>query len=207
VAKNVSVRVPMSVSVRMVADDELKKMQDEVEVAMAARKKAIAEAQERRAKEEAEEKKEMMDLPDGTEQSDLAGAENGRRFLKVDPDHKPLVGLRFKTGDWMGQRCFKSIDPIFATDKAPEKVEGETVVMAKDGYAVGAIVVNAKERVNSLAVTFMKKTDTGLDPKTSYNTPWYGKAQGAERKKLGADGRFIYGICGVKIPISTAWAW
>jgi hypothetical protein len=127
----------------------------------------------------------------------LGATTGGGPFAKVSADQKPLIGFRIQTADWFNRRCFRVFDPLF---EKPEEAapDGGTIVMARDGYAVGAITVNAAEFFNAVCITFMKKTDTGLDPKSFYVSPWYGQKIGLTQKKLTGNGQFIYGICGRK---------
>jgi hypothetical protein len=140
---------------------------------------------------------ENQKLPDGMMQSDEVGTTRGREFLTVHPERKPVIGFRFKSGEWMGNKCFNSIEPLFEKPTGAP-AQGETVVLAKEGFAVGALNVDAKDRLNAFSITFMKKTDTGLDAKNAYNSPLYGKTQLPQRKILSGKGSFVYGIYGRK---------
>ena len=73
-------------------------------------------------------------------------------------------------------------EPVF--DAKPEPVADQTLVMAREGYAVGSLTVNA------MCINFMKKTDKGLDPKDKYVSPWYGRKKGESQKVLTGNGRF-----------------
>jgi len=127
-----------------------------------------------------------------------APAPNGPfRLRYVDPK-QPLIGVDLTVGFWpiAGGRedCLSNLTPIFNRDY-PDM--GMTRVLAKPGYAVGAITVKANNFVNSIQITFMKlKADnSGLDSSDSYTSPWQGpQVDGGKETKLGGDGRKVIGV-------------
>jgi hypothetical protein len=127
-----------------------------------------------------------------------APAATGPALRYIDPK-QPLIGVDLVTTFWPIQGggredCLGNLTPIFNRDY-PDM--GQTRVLAKPGYAVGAITVKANHFVNSIQITFMKLNadNSGLDPKDSYTSPWQGPdVDGAKETKLGGDGRKVIGV-------------
>jgi hypothetical protein len=69
-------------------------------------------------------------------------------------------------------------------------------VIAKPGYAVGAVTIKAGLTVDGLSVTFMKVKDGKLDPSDSYESEWVGGYGGGGPVKLAGDGSAVIGIVG-----------
>lgn len=95
-----------------------------------------------------------------------------------------------------------SVRPIFLNGKGqqvlgtmtgPASARGGRV-LAKKGYAVGSITVTKGIGVDGVNVTFMKITDTGLDPNDSYESGWYGRR--GKEVRLGGNGLPVVGIHG-----------
>ena len=68
-------------------------------------------------------------------------------------------------------------------------------VIAKPGYAVGSMEVNAGAMIDSFRCVFMKVTDAGLDPNDSYDSPQVG-GQGGGKRVLSSAGDRIVGVFG-----------
>jgi hypothetical protein len=120
------------------------------------------------------------------------------RLRYVDPK-QPLLGVDFTVHFWPipgggKEDCLGNLTPIFNRDY-PDM--GQTRVLAKPGYAVGAITVKSNNFVNTIQITFMKLNadNSGLDTKDSYTSPWQGpEVDGAKETKLGGDGRKVIGV-------------
>ncbi|MEN6459123.1 MAG: tetratricopeptide repeat protein [Thermoguttaceae bacterium] len=69
-------------------------------------------------------------------------------------------------------------------------------VMAKDGYAVGGLVVQEGEHLAGFRVIFMRRNGERLDPKDRYESRWIGGRGGDAEKTLACDGRPVVGIAG-----------
>ena len=68
-------------------------------------------------------------------------------------------------------------------------------VVAKPGYAVGAITLKTGLGVDGMSATFMKITDKGrLDPKDAYESDWVGGQGGGGPAKVGSTGALAIGI-------------
>ncbi len=116
-----------------------------------------------------------------------AGSPGGGPFRHLGPPGSFLVGLVATTGEYVGNTVIRSVKPIYLQDG--KKVEGPRCgldgagaieVMAKDGYAIGAIRSLTGQRYDGFEVTFMKIKGDRLDPKASYKSQWVGGKSGNE---------------------------
>jgi hypothetical protein len=77
--------------------------------------------------------------------------------------------------------------------------------MAREGYVVGGLVVDAKEFVFALKVIFVRqKPDGTIDPKDSYQSDWIGSPSGGPTKTLDAKGAKVIGIHGRRTAVIGA---
>ena len=70
---------------------------------------------------------------------------------------------------------------------------------AKDGYALGEVVVRGGGALEGIAFTFLKVRGTGLDPDDGYVSDWYGERSRKPRAaelRAGSDGGPVVGIYG-----------
>jgi hypothetical protein len=100
----------------------------------------------------------------------------------------------------------KAIRPVFRSE-AGQNEDGPawfgrgggnpTDLIAKDGYAVGAITVKAGTRVDGLSVTFMRVKANGmLDPRDGYPSAWFGGTGATKEITLGGTGKAVVGLTG-----------
>ena len=133
----------------------------------------------------------------------LIGGLGGKPF-KDSPDGEGLlVGFHITQGKSGPHSFVKTLQPVFLySDGTCEgsrhgKPSGpEQSVMAKKGYAVGAVAAVAGDRVDGFKIIFMKIKQDGLDHNDYYESKWFGGREGNELKKIGGDGRFVVGIHG-----------
>jgi hypothetical protein len=197
-AKNMTVKVPITVSAKLVADDVLAKMQTELAETQAKQKeqqKAMIAARQER------ERLITSDLPQGMQRTELVGyhPEQGGPMVQVNPQGKPMIGVKYVAGEWGGHKAFRVFEAVF--EEPRDKKPNEVYVMAKEGFVVTSITVNGMPNngtpgVPALFLTFAKRAGDTVDQKTAYNSPWLGKQVGDVKKKLGGNGQIVYGICG-----------
>jgi hypothetical protein len=144
-------------------------------------------------------------FPPGTP-SKIQGGGGDREFRAAGPEGAHLVGLEIGLGRFFDKPIVKSVRPVFRTgdkDSAGEwhgptddNVVKEVVkVVAKPGYAVGAITVKTGLGLDGLSITFMKLVGGNLDPKDSYESEWVGGQGGGRPQKIG-DGKPVIGLIG-----------
>jgi hypothetical protein len=198
------VPVPISVDARLMSADEVMKVKTALAAQTAQMKQEEADRKKTQGDADAmfdggQKVDRMGNLLPGMQPTDILGKERGgSEFADVSGDRKPVLGFRVATGEWFGKIALRELRPIYQRPKQKPKPERDAVdVIARDGYAVGSITVNAdKDGVHALCITFMKITDSGLDPKQAYVSPWMGKKVGTAQKKLTGEGAYIYGVCG-----------
>ncbi len=129
------------------------------------------------------------------------------QFRDDAPAGGVLVGLDVWYGKFFNNDVVSAVRPIYrvaGVDSAGQthgtETERGTRVLAKPGYAVGAVSVRAGLGIDALTVTFMKVSGGRLDPNDSYVTEQMGGPGGNGPTKLGGDGTLITGIIGRKGP-------
>jgi hypothetical protein len=115
----------------------------------------------------------------------------------------PLIGFRGETGGWFQFTVVGSLQSLYLSPAGP--VAGNKwghagagrEIVARDGYAVGGILVRSGEVIDGLQLIFMRMKPDGLslDPQDFYVSDWIGKA-GNGARELSAKGKLIIGLTG-----------
>jgi hypothetical protein len=109
----------------------------------------------------------------------------------VEPGGR-LLGVEFRTGEWEGEKCLGGLVPVFHDDQ-PVTISGR--VMARHGYAVGAVEVQSARFVDAIRLVFERVKDDGtLEPADSYESDWIGYPSDLKTKRLASEGRPVIGI-------------
>lgn len=143
-------------------------------------------------------------MPDGTntastamsekftgERSALAGGLGGSPFERFDRQQRPVLGFRWRLGEWDNEQVVAKIEPLF--ERSPL---ANDVVMAKEGYQVGGVLVESGEFVNAVRVIFVRTRVGELDTDDTYLSDWIGASTNAAPHQLGGDGRIVVGVFG-----------
>ncbi len=127
-------------------------------------------------------------------------------FQVVPDDGSILVGMEVTYGTFINHQIIKSVRPIFQRPDGkrnygpvcgnPTSV-GETVV-AKAGYAIGAVTIKAGLPIDGIQLTYMEIGADGLNPNKSYLSKWLGTYGGVGSRTYLNDGRPIIGIAGMR---------
>ncbi len=133
----------------------------------------------------------------------IQGGFNDPEFFEEAPNEGLLVGMEVGIGRFFDNPVVHAVRPIFRTGAVDTvgQWHGPTVgkemqrIVAKPGYAVGAITVKNGLTIDGILITFMRVTPTGLDPGDSYDSPWIGGMGGGPAVKLG-DGLAVVGLIG-----------
>ena len=132
--------------------------------------------------------------PAASDDPGLAGGTGGQPFRAASPDGQPVIGFRHTLGSWAGQQAIGKLEPLFTRQSSPGTGEA---LLARDGYAVGAIEVDAGQFVHAVRVVFMRITPEGrLDPDDTYTSDWLGHPAGNTPKTLGGTGEKVIGVRG-----------
>src|SRR5262249_19209293 len=130
------------------------------------------------------------------------GGPGGGAFEDVAKEAYPLVGFHVTTVGFEGRSVIGSIQPIYRTPSGSK--DSSTLgrgnppgkrVEAKDGYAVGGLVVRKGKVLDALKVIFMRLTGNRLEVNDRYESEWFGGGGGGETS-LAGDGALIVGIHG-----------
>lgn len=124
--------------------------------------------------------------------TELLGGAGGSPFSRTSPNGQPVVGVRYRLGTWGGRERVGMLEPLFAANALPGDV-----ILARDGYALGALQVDAGEYVDAVALVFMRLTPDGrLDPGDRYTSEWIGTPTGGDPRMLGDGSAKVIGIAG-----------
>lgn len=126
--------------------------------------------------------------------SELLGGKGGIPFRVVSPNGRPVVAVQYTLGAWAGKERVGQVSPLFDRIDASRDRQ---IVSAKDGYAIGAIQVDADDLVNAVRFAFMRiKADGSLDPTDSYGSEWIGHPNEANTRTISGEGRPAIGVHG-----------
>jgi len=125
-------------------------------------------------------------VDDNLFRTDLLGSNNGVAFQDTITRPGYLIGLRLRFEKRDTTLVINAIQPIYHTAIGRRfggragLGDGPPVdVVARDGYAVGALVSGGAASPGSLQVVFMRVTPQGrLDPNDAYRSQWYGPGGG-----------------------------
>jgi hypothetical protein len=134
----------------------------------------------------------LRELPNIGEDTAFAGGSTGGGPKRTIDDKSLLYGIECNFGEWFNEQCLKDITPIFSPGQELKKPGG---ALARAGYAVGAVNVQAGSYVNAMQLVFMRVMNDGrLDSKDSYTSPWIGVKGQDESRTLTGNGDPIIGI-------------
>ncbi len=124
----------------------------------------------------------------------LLGGTGGSPFRSVSPSGDPVVGISHSLGSWGGESAISQLEPRFVRGASGGFVRD---AMAREGYAVGDLEIDAGKYVNAVRPVFMRiKPDGSLDPDDSYRGEWIGSPTGKTVRTVNRSGKKVIGICG-----------
>jgi hypothetical protein len=124
------------------------------------------------------------------------------QFRELAPPRGVLVGIRIgyiRAGD----SKVGAIQPIYQVGNT--YIEGKQfgkdvppalTVVARPGYAVGAINTRAGLMLDAFQVVFMRFKDGKLDAEDSYTTDWLGNPRGGNPGTASGEGKLVVGVYG-----------
>jgi hypothetical protein len=122
------------------------------------------------------------------------GGSGGGEFANIDSDLRPVIGFRYQIGEWAGRAVLDTLEPIYAG----QTINPQTDVVAKEGYAVAGVIVDASQFVQAIQVIFMKLNDGRLETSDSYKSNWIGTPSSESPTTLAGDGQLVVGVYGGK---------
>lgn len=117
-----------------------------------------------------------------------AGKDVGTRKFLFHPGKLPIRGVDLNVVKTNEGDVITNFAPIYG------EATGDQSVMARPGYALAGIEVNAGVWVKGVRLVFMEVTPIGFDTSKSYRTDWFGTRPSGVGEVLGGDGRPVYGI-------------
>jgi hypothetical protein len=124
-------------------------------------------------------------------------------FRDLAPEHGLLVGMRVGYVNAFGGSKVGMVQPIYQVETAyiEGKVFGAYIptsvtVVAKPGYAIGAINIHAGLLVDSFQIVFAKFKNGKFETRDNYRSEWIGDTRGGGSKSVSGEGRPIIGIQG-----------
>jgi hypothetical protein len=126
----------------------------------------------------------------------MIGGPGGFPFRAASQGGQPVVGFRCSVGAWAGKQALADLQPLF--DRAGPATAASQAV-AKDGYVVGGLELDASELVHAVRVIFVRrKGDGSLDRSDSYSSGWLGRPAGNSPQKLDSGTAVVIGVHGRK---------
>ncbi len=110
---------------------------------------------------------------------------------KTDRKGRPMIGVRYAVMKWAGQDGLRVFEPLF--ERGRPRL-GHEELFARDGYAVGAIQVDAGENVNAVRIAFMRIAGNRLNQQDSYVSDWIGNPTGRTPTTVNSNGTFVLGV-------------
>jgi hypothetical protein len=112
----------------------------------------------------------------------------------------PVLGFSCLFEASAEQKGFSRFEPVFFRARAPKDA-----VLAREGYAVGGLMVDADQHVQAVQVIFMRiGTDGKLDPADKYTSEWIGQRTGRPPRMIGGDGAKVTGAHSRRGPVLNA---
>lgn len=133
--------------------------------------------------------------------TETVGSTEGFDFRKVDYRGRPVIGVQFALMSQAGTEYVRRLTPIFDRTRATRP----NTILAKEGYALGAIHVWTSEFVDGIKLVFMKlNDDKSLQLSDSYEADTIGTATTETAKIITTDGRIIVGLHGRRTSLMNA---
>jgi hypothetical protein len=135
----------------------------------------------------------------------LGGGFGRDPYTDAAPEQALLVGLEVGLGKFFDIDVVHSVRAVFrAGDKesvGPQhgtNLTRVTRLVAKPGYAVGAMTVKTGANADGLSLTFMRINGDKLEPTDSYDSEWLGDPRPGRKTVLTGNGRPVVGIIGTR---------
>lgn len=130
----------------------------------------------------------------GNESKLIGNPEGGVLFHTVSRQGEAVLGFEYSMGSWAGEPAIRGLTLLH--ERSPSR--GRSIsVMAKEGYAVGGLKIDAPRYVSAVQIIFYRlKADGQLDPQDSYTSEWLGKPSGKAAPTVDGAGKKVIGIYG-----------
>jgi len=184
---NITVRVPCTISMRLLSVDEVAKLRADQAAAEAEAKTRLEKLRSQFAQQHAND---ASEIPEGSIKTEMVGGHGGGPYIKLNKDKQNVIGFTIRIGSWAGHPVLGRVDPLYEAP-ADMNPDGATVCLARPGYVVGGIIVGDQDGAAGMSVLFMRRTTNGLNTSDSYASPWYGYDEGTKHTLAGHGERVI----------------
>lgn len=141
---------------------------------------------------------------DGSRKSKIIGFPFADDFVDEGPAGGLLIGVEVGLGKFINNTVVHAVRPVYragnsettGTWHGPTDGKEMQRILAKPGYAVGAITVKRGLGVDGFSLTFMRVNGGKLDWSDKYESPWIGGPGGDAPETVGGDGRLVVGLIG-----------
>ena len=90
------------------------------------------------------------------QRTQLVGGSGGFAFEASHPQQQAAIGFRYALGNWAGTEGLSQLQPLYASEPdAPNQV------VARDGYIVAGLEVDADQFVEAVRILFARQTADG----------------------------------------------
>jgi len=134
-------------------------------------------------------------LPQRSALGERVGGEGGAPFFRFQGDGKPLLGFLGAVGNWNNRPMVRLLHPLYSRDHPPPQA-GETLLLAKEGYAVGGLNAVGTDYCWAVQVIFCRLDGGKLDLNDSYQSDWLSEPRNDPVRRLGMNGQPALGIYG-----------
>ncbi|HSG71644.1 MAG TPA: hypothetical protein VLA12_14580 [Planctomycetaceae bacterium] len=127
--------------------------------------------------------------------TELVGGSGGTAFQTYSSSGKPVVAIGYRLGEWAGKSRIAQLIPMF--DRASVNPDDPNVVIAREGYVLTGLHVDADSLVNAVAFIFARVSPDGsVDPSDTYTSPWVGTQSSSDKQLLGSKNSIAIGLHG-----------
>jgi hypothetical protein len=139
-----------------------------------------------------------------TSQTAIVGGHGGGAYTRSNSVADPILGFRYEIGTWDRQSVIHRLDPLYSiaaanTDPERPRINRHPhVLMARDGYVVGGLMVDGENYANAIRVIFIRANGKTLNPADTYMSDWLGVPINDHPTQLAGKGERVIGICGRK---------
>jgi hypothetical protein len=126
--------------------------------------------------------------------TELLGGTGGFPFESDYSAGEAVIGFHYSIGTWAGEVAITHLEPLFDR-QAPGT--SEQIVIARPGYVVGGLQVDAGDLVSAVRVVFVRENENGeLDLEDFYMSEWLGARSRSNPKTLGNGKDRVLGLYG-----------
>jgi len=114
----------------------------------------------------------------------------------VSRSPRDSVGFVYELAEWDSKCIIRTLLPLYSR---PLVAGPGSLVLAREGYVVGGILVDSDQYAHAFRVIFMRSINGKIDTRDNYLSDWIGQpSSNLPPKQLGGHGEHVVGVCGRK---------